>query len=79
MDNKELNNAIQLAKSSIYDGAKYLGKWHEYDVFKPTFNDNKPRCIGFPQFILAKDGSMRWDDGEAESRALMRHFYTKRK
>lgn len=74
---KELNDlkrAVQMAKQSIYDGARFIGKWNGFDVYEPTFADNEPRFIGFPQFIIAKGNKMRWTDGESESRAILRKF-----
>lgn len=70
----DLQKAIQMAKAEIYDGARYIGTWNGFDVFEPTFNDNEPRFIGFPQFIIAKDGVCRWTASDDESRAVMRAF-----
>ncbi len=70
-----LQRAIEMAQASIYDGAKYLGKWRMLSVYEPTFNDNEPRFIGFPQFIIASGGSFRWTSDDEESRAIMNHFW----
>lgn len=70
----DLKRAVQMAKQSIYDGACYIGKWNGFDVYEPTFADNEPRFIGFPQFIIAKEHKMRWTNDEFESRAIMREF-----
>ena len=70
----ELQRAIQIAKQSVYDGARHIGKWKGYEVYEPTFSDNEPRFIGFPQFILAKGDTMRWTDELSETRAIMRKF-----
>ena len=70
----DLKRAVQIAKQSIYDGARFIGKWNGFDVYEPTFADNEPRFIGFPQFIIAKGNKMRWTDGESESRAIMSEF-----
>lgn len=75
MADKYLSKARKLAKSSIYDDAKYLGEWKGYAVYEPTFSDDEPRCIGFPQFILAKDKELRWTADWEESRAIMDKFY----
>lgn len=72
---KYLNEAINLAKSSIYDDAKYLGTWKGYAVYQPTFADDKPRFIGFPQFILADSNSIRFTNDDEESRAIMNKFW----
>lgn len=65
--------ATELAQSSIYDGAQYIGEWHGYKVYEPTFADDKPRCIGMPQFILAKSGDIRWCTID-ETRPLINAF-----
>lgn len=72
--NNNIKRAVQMAKQSIYDGARFIGQWNGFDVYEPTFADNEPRFIGFPQFILAKGKSMRWSDGESESQAIMNEF-----
>lgn len=78
-NDKYLSDAVKMAQASIYDGARYLGEWRGFRVYEPTFADDEPRFIGFPEFVLAKDDVLRWDDGEEESRALMRYFYHRRK
>lgn len=75
MADKYLSKAQKLAKSSIYDGAEYLGEWKGYAVYEPTFNDDKPRFIGFPQFILAKGDTVRCTADWEESRAIMDKLY----
>lgn len=72
-----LENIIKFAQSSIYDTAKYIGKWNEYAVYEPGFNDDEPRFIGFPSFILVKGDSIRWTKGWEESRAIMSALYPK--
>lgn len=69
-----LRNAVKMAKQSVYDSARYIGRWNGFDVYEPTFADDEPRFIGFPQFIIAKGNEMRWTNGESESRAIMRKF-----
>ena len=75
MADKYLSKAQKLAKSSIYDDAKYLGEWKDHAVYEPTFNDDEPRFIGFPQFILAKGDSIRWSKDDKESTAIMEKYY----
>ena len=75
MADKYLSKAQKLAKSSIYDGAEYLGEWKGYAVYEPTFNDDKPRFIGFPQFIRSKGDTVRWTVDWEESRAIMDKLY----
>lgn len=76
MADKYLSKAQKLAKSSIYDDAKYLGEWKDHAVYEPTFNDDEPRFIGFPQFILAKGDTIRWTADWEESRAIMDKLYS---
>jgi hypothetical protein len=51
-----------MAKASIYDDALFVGQWAGYDVYEPIFNDGEVHYTGFPQYILAKDGALRWTD-----------------
>lgn len=60
--------------ATIYDGARYIGTWNGFDVYEPTFADNEPRFIGFPQFIIAKGNSIRWTADDTESRAILSTF-----
>jgi hypothetical protein len=75
MTKKNLKQAQEIARASIYDGATHLGKWNGYEVYEPTYDDDVVRYTGFPQFILAKDGVMRWTADSAESSAIMKRFY----
>lgn len=70
----DLKRASEMARQSIYEGVRFIGKWRGFDVYEPTFADNEPRFIGFPQFILAKGNTMRWSEHEAESRSIMQEF-----
>lgn len=71
----KLENIIRFAQNSIYDTAEYIGKWKGYAVYEPGFNDNEPRFIGLPSFILVKGDSIRWTKGWEESRAIMGALY----
>lgn len=73
-NDKQLHRAAELAKSSIYNGARYIGKWNGCNVYEPTFADNKPRFIGFPQFIIAKGDDVRFTSSDDESRAILSAF-----
>lgn len=72
-ETNDLKRAVQMSKQSIYDGARFIGKWNGFDVYEPTFAGNEPRFIGFPQFILAKSGVVRWCT-EDETRPIMNAF-----
>lgn len=65
---------LKFARKSIYDTVDRLGEWQGYAVYEPGFTDDKPRCIGFPSFILVKGESIRWTKDWEESRAVMRRF-----
>lgn len=42
-----------------YDGARYRGKWKQYEVYEPILKDEEPADIGIPEFVLVLDGSIR--------------------
>lgn len=46
---------VDFAKKQGFSGVKEIGKYEDYDVYIPTFLDNKNKKIGFPQYILVKD------------------------
>ena len=71
MKQKILEKAKKMAQQSIYDNVKYIGKWKDYYVFEPTFNDDEVHFIGFPQFILYDEKGYRWSNGYEESSAIM--------
>lgn len=62
---------LKFARKSIFDTAKRLGKWKDYEVWEPEFSDGQTRYIGFPQFILVKGDSIRWTRDDAESTAII--------
>lgn len=70
-----LENIIKFAQNSIFDTAEYIGKWEGYAIYEPGFNDDEPRFIGFPSFILVKGDSIRWNNDWEESRAIMQALY----
>lgn len=71
---KTLDSAIEMARNSVYDNARYLGKWKGFDVYEPVFEDDEDHFIGLPEFILAKNGSIRWTTGIDEAFAIMDKF-----
>lgn len=71
---KTLDSAIEMAQKSIYDSARYLGKWKGFDVYEPVFEDDEVHFVGQPEFILAKNGSMRWTIGTDDAFAIMDEF-----
>ncbi|MGN0238094.1 MAG: hypothetical protein ACI4AK_08455 [Lepagella sp.] len=74
--NKEYQKkASEMAKASIYHDAEYLGTWNGYEVFEPVFDDDEVHYIGFPQFILCKDGKATWTQTVNQSQTIMAKFY----
>lgn len=53
----------QMAKKVGYDDVKYVGKWKKCKVYEPIFTDDEIHFIGFPQYILCENGSLRWTQG----------------
>ena len=53
---------IAFARSKGYDGAKYAGKWKEYDVYEPTIKgatERNPAIVGVPLKILVQGDRIR--------------------
>lgn len=71
MGNKNYNIAIKMAKESIYDDVKYVGVWKGYEIYEPILTNGGQRFIGFPQFVLIRDGKARWSMDWNESIAIM--------
>jgi hypothetical protein len=67
-----LNTAKRMATDSIYDDALFIGTWNGYEVYEPTFNDDEEHFVGFPEFIIAKAGSVRWSKDYKESNKIIR-------
>lgn len=67
---------LRFARKSIFDTAKRLGKWKDYEVWEPGFSDSQTHYIGFPQFILIKGNSIRLTEDDKESNAIMERFYS---
>lgn len=51
---------IEFAKNNGYDNAHFLGEWHSYNVYEPTFNDDKEHFVGYPLSILEKGKEIRF-------------------
>ena len=71
MKQKILFKAKKMAREVGFHDVKYVGKWKGYDVIEPIFTDNETHCIGFPQYILCKDGVLRWAKDYEESLDIM--------
>ncbi len=64
MKQKYLREAKKMARNLGYHDAVRRGTWHEYEVVEPVFTDNEMHIIGLPQYILYKDGRLKWTEGE---------------
>lgn len=71
MGNKNHNIALKMAKESIYDDVKYIGVWEGYEIYEPILTNAGLCFIGFPQFVIIKDGKARWSTDWNESIAIM--------
>ena len=71
MKQKILLEAKRMAREAGYHDAKRVGTWKEYEVVEPIFTDEDTHFIGFPQYILFKDGKMRWTKDYQESLDIM--------
>lgn len=61
----------ELAKKYGFHDVKYAGKWKDCKVYEPIFTDGKEHCIGYPQYILCKEGELRWVKDWKESMSIM--------
>lgn len=68
-----IDNVLNLIKESIYDDAKYIGKWQGFEVYEPLFNDDEVHYTGMPLYILKKGDVVRWNTIN-ETRPLMSVF-----
>lgn len=53
------NKVINFAKEQGYDGALYIGKWRDYDIYEPVFNGDDVSFVGIPLLILVKGDNIR--------------------
>ncbi len=49
-----------MARKLGYHDAVCRGTWNGYEVVEPVFTDNEMHIIGLPQYILYKDGRLKW-------------------
>ena len=57
-------NILKLAQSEGYATVNYLGKYKEYDLYKPLYNDPH-MATGLPVYILVKDNKPEFVRGIA--------------
>lgn len=64
-----------MARKAAYHDVKRIGTINGYVVLEPIFTDGETHVIGIPQFILYKDGKLRWTDSMEESFEIMDKFF----
>ena len=79
MKQKILHEAKKMAKEAGFHDAKRIGQWKGYEVVEPIFTDGEVHYIGFPQYILCKDGKLRWTSNMDECMAVFDSFNSKNK
>ena len=50
MNKETLSKARKMAQKSIYDDAQYVGRWNDFEVYEPIFNDDEEHFIGLRVF-----------------------------
>lgn len=74
MNDKILQKTKKIAADCGYDDVQYLGKWKQYEIIEPIFNDDIVRYSGYPQFLMVSQNEIRWTKDYSESLAIMRKF-----
>ncbi len=74
MKQKNLLEAKKMAKEAGFHDAKRIGQWKGYEVVEPIFTDGEIHYIGFPQYILCKDGKLKWTSNMDECLAIFEQF-----
>ncbi len=63
MKQKYLQEAKKMARNLGYHDAVRRGTWNGFEVVEPVFTDDEMHIIGLPQYILYKDGELKWTKG----------------
>ncbi len=66
-----LLEAKKMVREAGYHDARRIGTWKGFTVIEPIFTDGQGYFIGFPQYILYKDGKLRWTNDWQESLDIM--------
>ena len=61
MDNEKI---LKFAQRSGYARVEYLGKYKEFDLYKPLYED-PDMATGLPVYIIVKEGSPEFVRGAA--------------
>ena len=60
----EIKIVLKLAQKEGYATVNYLGKYKEYDLYKPLYKD-PDIATGLPVYIIVKDGKPKFVRGKA--------------
>ncbi len=71
MKQKILLEAKKMARNVGFHDAKHIRAWNGHEVVEPIFTDGETHFVGFRQYILYKDGKLRWTEGHEESLCIM--------
>ncbi len=71
MKQKILLEAKKMARNVGFHDAKHIRAWNGHEVVEPIFTDGETHFVGFPQYILYKDGKLRWTKDHEESLDIM--------
>lgn len=71
MKQKYFQQAKEMARAAAFHDLRRRGKWNGYTVLEPIFTDDEIHIVGIPQYILYKDGQLRWTTDMEESFAIM--------
>lgn len=71
MRQKYLSDAKTMAREAGYHDARKVGEWDGYEIIEPIFTDGQSHFIGLPQYILYRDGKLRWAKDTQESFSIM--------
>ena len=63
--------AKRMARAAAFHDLIKKGIWNGYTILEPTFSDSGEHIIGIPQYILYKDGKLRWTKDVEESFSIM--------
>ncbi len=60
-----------MAREAGYHDVRKVGEWGGYEIIEPIFTDGQSHFIGLPQYILYRDGKLRWAKDTLESFSIM--------
>ena len=64
----------EMAEKYGFHDVKYIGKWKKHNVYEPIFTDEETHMIGFPQYLLERNGTVRWAESSDESMDIFFSF-----